>query len=80
MIIFSIFSEEETGRLVCIPTILVGTSLKMGVTSLMKRILQPCNWRLIVYEGGCATNDKDGLLPILISFLMNIEMAVTSPG
>ena len=52
----------------------------MGVTSLMKRILEPCNWRLIVYEGGCAINDKDGLLPILISFLMNIEMAVTSPG
>ena len=64
----------------CIPTILVGASLKMGVTSLMRRILEPCNWRLIVYEGGYAMNDKDGLLPILISFLMNIEMAVTSPG
>ena len=52
----------------------------MGVTSLMKRILEPCNWRLIVYEGGYAMNDKDGLLPILTSFLMNIEMVVTSPG
>ena len=72
-------SEEGFGRLVCIPPILVRASHEVGVTSLIRRIPKPCNWRLIVYEGDCAVNDEDELLPILTSLLMNIEMAVTGP-
>ena len=64
----------------CIPPILVGVNLKVGVTSLMRRILEPCNWRLIVCEGGCALNNEDELFPILTSLLTMIEMVVTGPG
>ena len=50
--IFSILNEEETGRLVCIPRILVRASLKAGVTSLMRRIREVCSWRLIACVKG----------------------------
>ena len=59
---------------------LVGADLEVGVTSLIRRRLEPCNWRLIICEGGCTVNDKDNLLTTLIPFLMMIEMAVTGPG
>ena len=42
-IILLIMSEEGTGKLVCIPPILVGASLKAGATFLMRRIPEPCN-------------------------------------
>ena len=64
----------------CIPPVLVRAIHEVGVTSLMRRIPKPCKWRFIVYEGDCAVNDEDELLPILTSLLMNIEMAVTGPS
>ena len=77
---FSTLSGKGTERLVCIPHILVGANLKVGVTSLMKRTLGACNWRLIVYEEGYAANDGEGLLQILTFFLIMMEMANTGSG
>ena len=74
---FSTLSEERTERLVCI---LVRANLEVGITSLMKRTLGACNCRLTVYEGGCATNDREGLLQILTFLLIMMEMAITGPG
>ena len=37
---FSTLSGEGTERLVCIPRILVGANLEVGVTSLMKKTLE----------------------------------------
>ena len=62
------------------PPILVGANLEVGVMSLIRRILEQCNWRLIISEGGCAVNNEDELLPILTSLLTMIEMAVTGLG
>ena len=62
------------------PPILVGANLEVGVMSLIRRILEQCNWRLIISEGGCTANNEDELLPILTSLLTMIEMVVTSPG
>ena len=73
---FSTLNREGIERLVCIPPILVGASHEVGVASLMKRILEACNWRLTVCEGGCAVNDR-GLLQILTFLLMMMEMAIT---
>ena len=74
---FSTLSEERTERLVCI---LVRANLEVGITSLMKRTLGACNCRLTVYEGGCATNDREGLLQILTLLLTMIEMVATGPS
>ena len=74
---FSTLSEERTERLVCI---IVRANLEVGITSLMKRTLGACNCRLTVYEGGCATNDREGLLQILTFLLIMMEMAITGPG
>ena len=35
-------------REVCIPLRLVGATLEAGATFLIRRILGPCNWRLII--------------------------------
>ena len=48
-------------RLVCTLRILVGASLEAGVTSLMRKILEACSWRLTFFAGGYAASDK-GLL------------------
>ena len=77
---FSILNEGGTARLVCTPRILVRASLKARVTSLMRRILEACSWRLTVFAGGYAANDGEGLPQILTFLLMMIEMAVTGPG
>ena len=74
---FSTLSEERTERLVCI---IVRANLEVGIASLMKRTLGACNCRLTVYEGGCATNDREGLLQILTFLLIMMEMAITGPG
>ena len=42
-IILLILSVEGTGRLVCIPPILVGASLEARATFLLRRIKKPCN-------------------------------------
>ena len=76
----STLSEGGTARLVCTPRILVRASLEVGVTSLMKRILEACSWRLTVFAGGYAASDREGLPQILTLLLMMIEMVVTSPG
>ena len=79
-IISSTLNIGETIKLVYILLKLVGASLEVGVASLMKRILEPCNWRLIVCEGGCATNDGGGLLQILPFLLTMMEMVVIGPS
>ena len=58
----STLSEGGTARLVCTLRILVGASLEAGVTSLMRKIPEACNWRLIVFTGGYAMSArKDSL-------------------
>ena len=79
-IILLILSVEGTGRLVCIPPILVGASLQVGVTFLMRRILKPCNWRLIIWRGSCFMSGEGELLPILTSLLKMRSMVVIDPG
>ena len=66
--------------LMCIPPILVGASHEIGVASLMKRILEACNWRLTVCERGCAANHIEGLLQLVTFLLIMMEMAVTGLG
>ena len=58
----STLSEGGTVRLVCTPHILARASLKAGVTSLMRKRPEACNWRLIVFTGGYAMSArKDSL-------------------
>ena len=54
----------------CTPPILVGATLKVGVISLMRKTLEPCSWRLIVWRGSCATNDEGKLRQTLIFLLV----------
>ena len=77
---FSISSGKGTERLMCIPRILVGANLKVVVTSLMKRTLGACNWRLTVCEGGYATNDIGERLQVLAPLLMMIMIIAIGPG
>ena len=76
----STLSEGGTGRLVCTPRILVGVNLKVEVTSLMKRILEACNWKLTACGEGCATSDGEGLFQILNLLLMMMEIVAIGPG
>ena len=46
----------------------------------MKRTLEACSWRLIAYTGGCAVNDREGLLQIPTLLLIKIGMVATSPS
>ena len=63
----------------CTLPILVEVNLEVGVTFLMRRIPEPCSWRLIVYEEGSAMNNGEGPLQTL-TFLLMIGMAITDPG
>ena len=65
-IILLILSVEGTGRLVCIPLILVEVSLDVGVMFLMRRIPRPCSERLIICEEVYVAIVGEGLLLILI--------------
>ena len=77
---FSTLSGEETGKLVCIPCILVGANLEVGVMSLMKRTLRACNWRLTVCEGGYAASDVGELHQVMAPLLMMIVIIATAPS
>ena len=59
----------------CTPRKLAKASLEVGVTSLMKIILEAYNWRSIVYEGGYAMDDGERLLQALNLLLMTMGMA-----
>ena len=52
----------EIVKLVYILLKLAGASLEVGVTSLMKRILEECSWRLTVCGGGYTASDGERLL------------------
>ena len=55
-------------------------SLEVEVTSLMKKILEACNWRLTICEGGYTTSDTGEPLQVLALLLMTIVMIATGPG
>ena len=76
----STLSEGGTGRLVCIPHILVGVSLEVEVISLMKRILEACSCKLTTCGEGCAASNREGLLKILTFLLLMMEIIATGPG
>ena len=59
---------------------LVGASLEVRATSLMKRILEAYSWRLIVYEGGYAASNGERLLQDLIPLRMMMGMATIGLG
>ena len=75
-----ILSEEGIGRLVCIPCVLVGVNLEVGVNSFMKRILEACSWRLTTCGKGCTASGGERLLQAIILLLMTIGMAATDLG
>jgi len=52
----------------------------VGVTSLIRRILKACNWRLAICRGGYATSNEERLLQSLILLLMAMGMAATGLG
>ena len=79
-IISSTLNIGETIKLVYILLKLVGASLEVGVASLMKRILEVCNWRLIVCGGGYAMIDGEGLLRVLTLPLMMRGMITIGLG
>ena len=60
----------------CIPPILAGASLEMGAIFLMRRILKPYNWRLIIWRESYATNGESELPLILTSLLTMKRMVV----
>ena len=62
----------------CTPRILAGASLEAGVTSLIRRILEACSWRLTVFVCGYAASNEEGFPQILTILLMMIEMVATS--
>ena len=49
----------EIVKLVYILLKLAGASFEVGVTSLMKRILEECSWRLTICGGGYAASDGE---------------------
>ena len=52
----------------------------MEVTSLMKRILGACNWRLTIYEGGYAASDEEQPFQVLAPLLMMIVIIAIGLG
>ena len=58
----------------------MGVNLEVGVTSLMKRILEACNWKLTACEEGCAASNEEELLQTLTFLLIMIEMAIIGPS
>ena len=71
---------REIVKLVYILLKLVGASLEIGVTSLMKRILKACNWRLTVYRGGYAASDEERFIQALTPLLMTMGTAAIGLG
>ena len=70
----------EIVKLVYILLKLVGASLEVGVTSLMKRILEACNWRLTVCREGYTASDGERLLQALTLLLMMMRMVAIGLG
>ena len=64
----------------CILHMLVGVSLEVKVTSLMKRILEACSLKLTVCEGGCAASNGEGLPQILTLLFLMMKMIATGPS
>ena len=79
-IISSTLNVGQIVKLVYILLKLVRASLEVRVTSLMKRILEACNWRLIVCGGGYAASNGERLLQALTLLQMMIGMAAISLG
>ena len=67
-------------RLVCTPRILARASLEAGATSLTRRILEACSWRLTTFTEGYTANDEEGLPRILTLLLTMRETVATSLG
>ena len=63
----------------CTPGILAGASFEVGVTSLMRKIPEACNWRLTVV-GGYTTSDGEELPQTLTLLLLMMEMIATGLG
>ena len=76
----STLSEGRTGKLACIPRTLEEVSLEVEVTSLMKRILGACNWRLTICEGGYTVSDVREPLQVLALLLMMIVIIAIALG
>ena len=64
----------------CIPRTLGEVSLEVEVTSLMKRILGVCNWRLIICEEGYAVRDVGQPLQVLTPLLVMIVILAIIQG
>ena len=73
-------SKGGTARLMCTPRILAGANLEVGITSLMKRILKACNWRLTVCKGGYAASDEERFIQALTPLLMTMGTADIGRG
>ena len=76
----STLNKGGTTRLVCTPLMLAEANLEAEVTSLMRKILEACSWRLIVFVEGYATSDREGLPQILAPLLMMMGMVALGPG
>jgi len=79
-IISSTLNVGEIVKLVYILLKLVGVSIEAGVTSLMKRILEACSWRLTACGEGYAASNGERLLQALTLLLMTMGMAAISLG
>ena len=73
-------NAREIVKLVYILLKQAGASLEVGVMSLMKRILEACSWRLIVYGGGYAMSDGERLLQALTLLLITMGMKAIGLG
>ena len=67
-------------RLVCTPRILERASLEARATSLTRRILEACSWRLTTFAESYTASDEEGLPWILTLLLTMREMVATSLG
>ena len=79
-IISSTLNVGEIVKLVYILLKLARASLEVGVTSLMKRILEACSWKLTVCGGGYTTSNEERLLQALTLLLMTMGMAAIGSG
>ena len=70
----------EIVKLVYVLLKLAGAGLEVGVTSLMKRILEAYSCRSTVCGGGYATNDGERLLQVLTLLLMIMGMTTIGLG
>ena len=76
----STLNKWGIARLVCTPCILARASFEVGVTSLMRKIPEACNWRLTVFVGGYTTSDGEELPQTLTLLLLMMEMIATGLG